>query len=222
MTDIKEIFTPEFADIQEEQVEPQQPQQEINETETHTNEEIHKEETSEKKIEENAVNIEINEIAAKVEEILLLVRVSNRKDEIIDNLHKELQQYKDSLHEAIIEPLLKAIIREHDWITKLHRIYLKKSQIESQSELFNKLLSELEMISFSMLDLFSDYDIEPFEFQEGDVRDAKLQKIVEIVETKDARKNETVAECVTCGFRNIKTTRLFRQAEVKIYKFKNN
>jgi len=187
---------------------------EVIETSTQT------EETTEQPSEETAENLGIKEITASVAEILTQIKVSTRKDEIIDNLHKELMQHKNNLQEAIIAPLLKAIVREYDRANKQYRFYLEKSQAEPQSELFGKLLSEFEMISFSLLNLLSDYDIEPFVFDAGVARDSKLQKIVEIIETEDPEKDGTVADCVTCGFRNINTTRLFRQAEVKIYKQK--
>jgi len=163
---------------------------------------------------------DINIIAANVTEILSLVKDSDRKDEIIDNLHKELQQYKNGLQEAIIAPLLKAIVREYDRVSKQYRFYLDKSQEESQSELFGKLLSEFEMLSFSLLNLLGDYDIEPLDFNAGDAYDSKLQKIVEVIETEDPQQDRTVAECIACGFRNIGTARLLRQAEIKIYKLK--
>jgi molecular chaperone GrpE (heat shock protein) len=170
--------------------------------------------------EKPAANSEFKELADNVAELISLIKISNHKDEVIDNLHKELMQYKQGLQEAIIAPLLKAIVREYSWISKQYRFYLEKSQEEPQSELFNKLLSEFKMLSFSLLNLLSDYDIEAFDFKTGDARNIKLQKFVEIVETGEEQQDGTVAECVTCGFRNIETTRLFHQAEVKIYKLK--
>ena len=116
--------------------------------------------------------------------------------------------------------MLKAIVREYDRVNKQYRFYLEKLQTEPQSELFNKLLSEFEMISFALLNLLCDYDIEQFDFKTGDAHDIKMQKIVEVIETDNSQKDGTVAECIVCGFRNIETARLFRQAEVKIYKLK--
>ena len=208
MTDKQEIYTSE------------EPQQEFETTNIIVETSTPTEETSGQPSEETVENPEIKAIAANVAEILSLVKISNRKDEIIDNLHKELQQYKSGLQDAIITPILKAIVREYDRVSKQYRFYIEKTQEEPQSKLFSKLLSEFEMLSFSLLNLLGDYDIEPFNFKEGDAHDVKLQKIIEVVETADPQQDGVVAECISCGFCNITTTRLFRQAEIKIYKLK--
>ena len=210
----EEIIDKIFSSTQTE--EPQQVIETIDETSSLI------EGTTEQTNEETVKNPEINEIATNVAEILSLVKVSNYKDETIDNLHKELQQHKRGLQETIIAPLLKTIVREYGWVRKQYCFYLEKSQEEPQSELFGRLLSEFDMLSFSLLKLLNDYYIEPFHIKEGDEKDFNLQNIVEIVETEDPQQDGTVAECITCGFHNIKNNRLFSQAEVKIYKFKNN
>ena len=170
--------------------------------------------------EEIAASLVIKEIADNVSEILLQVQDFTHKDKIINSMHEELQQYKNGLIESIITPLLKAVVREYDKAHKQYNFYLEKYREEAQSELINQLLSEFEMVSFSLLNLLNDYDIESFDFKAGDAHDVKLQRIVEVIETDDTQKDRTVAECFSCGFRNIETARLFRQAEVKIYKLK--
>ena len=208
MTDKQELFTSE---------EPQQEMEAVNEI---VDDSTLTEEVTSQASEEAVENPEIKAIATNVAEMLAQIKVSNRKDEIIDNLHKELMSYKNSLQEAIIAPLLKAIVREYDRVNKQYRFYLEKQQEEPQSKLFNQLLSEFEMLSFSLLNLLNDYDIEPFDFNVGDAHDVKLQKIAEVIETEDPQQDGVVAECITCGFRNIETSRLFRQAVIKIYKLK--
>lgn len=177
------------------------------------------EERVEKPVEEIVENPAIKAIAADVAEILLQVKNIVYKDKIIDDLHQELMRYRNGLKESFNTPLLKAVVREYDRISKQYRIYLEKSRTEPQSELFNKLLSEFQMISFALLNLLSDNAIEPFDFNVGDAHEIKSQKIVEVIETEDREKDGTVAECVACGFRDIETAKLFRQAEVNIYKF---
>ena len=232
MKEKQEIFTSEFLEqfsklkeVVEKYVSAmpaEESQQAVDTIDTSVGIPISEGSTTEAVNEEAIENLEIKAIAVNVSDILSQIKVSNRKDEIIDHLHKELMQYKAGLQAAIIAPLLKAVVREYDRVSKQYRFYLEKSQAEPQSELFKKLLSEFEMISFSLLNLLNDYDIEPFVFKAGDTRDSKLQKIVELIETEDPEQDGTVADCVACGFRNIDTARLFRQAEVKIYKLKNN
>jgi molecular chaperone GrpE (heat shock protein) len=230
MTEKQEIFTSEFLEVFGKlkelaekiipDVQAEVPQQDIETAYASVDTSTPTEETTEQSSEDTVENLEIKAIAANMIEILSLIKISNRKDKIIDNLHKELMQYIDDLKEFLVVPLLKTIVREYDRANKQYRFYLEKSQTEPQSELFNKLLSEFEIISFSLLNMLSDYDIEPFLFNAGEARDSKLQKIIEVIETEDPEQDGTVAVCVACGFRNIDTARLFRQAEVKIYKQK--
>jgi len=173
-------------------------------------------------IKETRENLKMETIAANVAEVLSLVKVSNRKDEIIDSFQEELVQYRNGLKDVFLTPLLKAIVFEYDRVSKQYCFYLEKSRTEPQTELFGKLLSEFNTLSTALLILLKNYNIEPFDFNVGDALDFKSQKIIEVVETEDPQKDETVAEYITCGFRNVEMARIFRQAEVKIYKFKNN
>jgi molecular chaperone GrpE (heat shock protein) len=178
------------------------------------------EESTKQPCNETIENQGIESIAANVAKILSQVQDFTYKDKINNDLHKELQEYRQGLKESFYAPLLKAVVREYDRVKKQYCFYLEKSQSESESQLFNKLLSEFEILSFALLNLLTDFDIEQFDFNTGDTHDIKLQKIVEVIETDDPQKDGTVAECLVCGFRNIETARLFRQAEVKIYKQK--
>ena len=179
-----------------------------------------KEETMVKPSEEKVENPEIKIVAANVTKIHSQIQDFAYKDKIINDLHKELQQYKNGLKESFNKPLLKEIAHEYDRANKQYRFYLEKSQEESQSELFNKLLYEFDILSIALLNLLSNNDIEPYNFNIGDTHDIELQKIVEVIETEDPQKDGTVAECVVCGFRNIETSRIFRKSEVKIFKLK--
>ena len=226
MTEKQEIFTPEFIEmlgkLKEfvEKISVEQAETPSKMAESATTLTV-QEEPSKNPIEEDSTNSAISEIATNVAEILSQVQDFTYKDKINNELHKELLEYKNGLKESFNAPLLKAIVREYDRVNKQHRFYLKESQTEPQSELFDKLLSEFEVLSFALLNLLSDHDIEPFDFNAGDTHDIKLQKIVEVIETEDPAKGGTIAECVVCGFRNIETLRILRQAEIKVYKVKN-
>jgi hypothetical protein len=150
-----------------------------------------------------------------------LLQEFTHKEKINKELHEELQKYRNGLRKEIVTPLLKHIVRECNRISKLHEFYKHDENGASREELFNKLLNEFDTVSFSLLELLNDYDIEAFEAKEGDTYLAKEQKITGFVETEDNSKNGAVASCENNGFRDMETGRLLLQAEVKIYKSKD-
>ena len=162
---------------------------------------------------------EISEIAANVKTILAQVQDFTYKEKINKQLHEELQKYKTGLRKELISPLLKFIIREYDRAAQQYEYYRRKSDEEPQSELFVKLLKEFNIISLSLLDLLCDYGITPFDVQVGAEYLSAEHKIVKVVETDIEVFDRKVADYVLCGFRDVETGRLLRQAEINIYKF---
>ena len=179
--------------------------------------------TTEIVIEEEKPQIETElteKLLQKIDKIESSIQDFTYKDEINNRLRDELQKYKSGLRKEFITPLLKGIIREYDRAMRQHKIYSQKAQETNQSEEYANLLKQFEMMSFALLDLLSDYDIESFEVKEGNPYSAKEHRIVEVVETSDADKDNTIASCVACGFRDISNERLMRHAEVNVYKQK--
>jgi molecular chaperone GrpE (heat shock protein) len=171
---------------------------------------------------------EFNEKMAKILELQETVAASlntlegsvqdfSHKDKINKELHEELQKYKGGLRMEFVMPLLKSIIREYDRATKQHDFYLQKLQEEQQGELFAKLLKEFNMLSLSLLDLLDDYNIAPFSPKTGGDYSSKEHKVLKAIATEDADKDSKIEKCVACGFREIESGRLIRQAEVNIY-----
>jgi molecular chaperone GrpE (heat shock protein) len=140
------------------------------------------------------------------------------KDKINKELHEELQKYRGGLRMEFVMPLLKSIIREYDRATQQHDFYLQKSQEEQPGELFAKLLKEFDIQSLSLLDLIDDYNITPFSPEAGADYSSKEHKVLKAIATEDADKDSKIEKCVACGFREIESGRLIRQAEVNIYR----
>jgi hypothetical protein len=164
---------------------------------------------------------EIPEMSANVKKILEQVQDFTYKEKINKQLHEELQKHKSGLRKEMISPLLKFIIREYDRAVQQYEFYRKKNEDEPQGELFVKLLKEFNIISLSLLDLLGDYGITPFEAQEGTDYSPSEHKIVKVIEIDVEDFDRKVADFVLCGFKDIETGRLMRQAEINIYKFSN-
>jgi molecular chaperone GrpE (heat shock protein) len=143
------------------------------------------------------------------------------KDKINKELHEELQQYQTGLRKEFVSPLLKSIIREHDRADHLHSFYFHEQEQVPQGELFGKLLKEFKVVTDCLLDVLSDYGLDPFVAKEGEPYSTKEHKLVDQREPATPEQNGTIAECVHCGFRDVESGRLMRQAEVIVYKIKN-
>jgi molecular chaperone GrpE (heat shock protein) len=169
-------------------------------------------------ISEIAVNVK--DILAKVKVIEPLVQDFTYKDEIITRLHDELQKYKNGLRKEFITPLLKGIMREYDRAVRQYNHYAQWEQCAEQGKHYDNLLKQFQMLGYALLDMLNDYDVEAFDAKEGDAYSSKIHKILEVVETTEPEKENTIAEVLACGFRDISNDRLMRHVEVKIYKLK--
>ena len=140
------------------------------------------------------------------------------KEKINKELHEELVKYRAGQRKEFISALLKNIIREYDRADKQYQFYLEKAKDNQQGELFGNLLKEFQILSLSMLDLLSDYDIVPFEPETGAEFAAREHKIVEGAATDEDALDGKIALCTHCGFRDTENGRILRPAEVTVYR----
>jgi molecular chaperone GrpE (heat shock protein) len=163
---------------------------------------------------------EFAEMTANVKAILAQVQDFVHKDKINKELHEELQLYRNGLRKEFINPMLKTVMREYDRAAQQYEFYLLKSEQEPQSELFMKLLKEFSIVALSLLDLLDNYGVTPFTAETGSEYTPGEHQILKTEDTDDKDANGKVAKCTLCGFRDIETGRMLRQAEVEIFKFK--
>jgi len=179
-------------------------------------------ENSEQPIDKNSENLDINEIAKNMDEILSLVRVSNRKDEINKELHEELQSYKSGLRREILSSILKDIIRWHSKVSDQYSFYNNKMQEENAdiATLYPILLNEYKNLADGLEDLLYDYDIEADKPKEGESFNPRSQKKFGAIATESEEKDNKIAKCVSIGFRDMQTNHLILQPEVIVYQKK--
>jgi molecular chaperone GrpE (heat shock protein) len=172
----------------------------------------------------NELTVEIQSFKCNVLDSLKTLTNSvqdfSHREKINRELHEELQKYKGGLRMEFAMPILRSIVREYDRINQLYGFYREKEQDEPQGELFSKLLKEFSTIADSLLEVLGDYNIEPFEVKEGEDYSTREHKSVKIIITEDPEKDGKVEKYIACGFRDIESGRLFRPAEVNIYKLK--
>ena len=118
------------------------------------------------------------------------------KNELFDNMHRELVRYQNGALDKIIDIIALDIIQLID-ATKGHvRVYESK---ESTEENYEKLLRVIKGIAEDLEDILY------------------RQKIIQTVPTDDKSKDNLVAERMTSGYE--KGEKVFRPERIKIFKY---
>ena len=160
------------------------------------------------------------DIQTQINEISKAVGDFTYKDEINGRLHDELQKYKGGLRKEFTSSLLKGIIREYDRNIRMIQFYNSKQEFQDNESARN-LLKQFEITADGLLELLNDNDIETFNVNSGDVFSPKEHRLVELIEVNDSAKDNIIESVISCGFMDNSTGRVFRNPEVRVYKFKN-
>lgn len=153
----------------------------------------------------------INEIK---EEFESKVKYDKHKDKIIDELHAELQQYKDDLIHKLIRPIITDIIYTIDNNNKTIEAFRKKETKELDDD---KLFEVVEGLSEDLEDILYRQGVEEFTYVVPEF-DPKRQKIAKTVETEDKERDRTVAKSVKKGY--MLGDRVIRHELVEVYVYR--
>jgi molecular chaperone GrpE len=134
------------------------------------------------------------------------------KDLIINQLHKELQIYKDDLLAKIYEPLLKELICLYDDFEKVLTII--KSNRSNLPE--DKNIELLEGFKQNIIISLEKCDVVYFN-SDSPQFDPKTQRVVRVVITNDIAQNKQIADRIRTGFR--RNEHIIRPEDVEVYKY---
>ena len=118
------------------------------------------------------------------------------KNQIIDKLHAELQEYRNDLIRKLLRPMVLDTIMVADDIRKLVRGYRNRDP-EDMDPL--KFLDLMEGIADDLDNLLYRQGVEGFRV-EGEDFDPKRQKVLVRVPTEDPDKDKAVSERIRCGY----------------------
>lgn len=174
----------------------------------------------EKKVEESSkteINIEgimdkINQSIQEVkEEFDSKVKYDKHKDKIIDELHEELQGYKDDIIHKLLRPVITDIIYNIDNNNKTVQALKEKDAAEIDPQ---KLMGIIEGQSEDLEDILYRQGVEDFTYVTPEF-DPKKQKIIKTVETEDKEKDRTISRSVKKGY--MFENRVIRHELVEVY-----
>ena len=175
-----------------------------------------KEELPKEDINENSIdNCKVLEEIIKLrEEFNEKLKYDKHKEEMIDDLHNQLQQYKDNLVLKSYKPLVLDIISLIDSNNKKVDI-LKNQSINKLNSL--KLLKNIEDFSEDLQDMLIRQGVEMFR-SEGKVFDGLIHSPATNIETDDISRDKMIANTLKPGY--ILDDKVIKKEVVEVYSYK--
>ena len=175
-----------------------------------------KEELPKEDINENSIdNCKVLEEIIKLrEEFNEKLKYDKHKEEMIDDLHNQLQQYKDNLVLKSYKPLVLDIISLIDSHNKKVDI-LKNQSINKLNSL--KLLKNIEDFSEDLQDMLIRQGVEMFR-SEGKVFDGLIHSPATTIETDDISRDKMIANTLKPGY--ILDDKVIKKEVVEVYSYK--
>ena len=139
----------------------------------------------------------------------------NYKDQIIKDIHEDLQLYKKGLRLEFVQPVMKNIIIQlYDVLNET----LKKYNEEASADpVYAKLRGEVKNIILNVEDLLYEYDVEPVVTKVGETFNPKIHTAVSKKEPPSDAQDRTIAEVTKTGFQNTTTGHYLRLPVVVVY-----
>lgn len=185
-------------------------------------EETSAEEATEETSPENNLSLKtlIEGVNAKVDKLQddfdLKFKVDAHKNQMFDQMHKELTELRNGIAEKNTESMAKDIITLID----TYAGFIETVSEREGDNMFNSIVNNFKNILQDLLDVLYRQDIEPYSKIDEDtlIVDVKYQKIVKVVNTNDPELNNKVCQQLAPGYdRNGK---IIRPEKISIYKYK--
>lgn len=142
------------------------------------------------------------------------IKYDAHKNKIIDDLHRELQGYKNDIINSQLNSFIMDIIQFIDNMRKLGRHYTDQPAEEVDPE---KLVDILDGIPADVEDLLARQGI--FTFESEDERfDATRQRVLKRIETTDPSRDKMIAERIQPGYE--RDDKMIRPEIVSVYLYK--
>lgn len=135
------------------------------------------------------------------------------KERLFDNLHRDLQAYRDGLHFRILRPLFLDLIAMHDDLGKLMDSMAMR---ENEPATSHSIIEDLKIFQEMIEEILSRSGTEPFSI-EGDVFLPSRQRSLKTIPTSNENQEKLIARRVRKGFTY--EDKLLRHELVEVYKF---
>lgn len=120
---------------------------------------------------------------------------TEHEEKIIDQMHKELQKYKEDMYAQLVRPILLDVIEVRDSIMRMADVYLSKP--EGEQNIPNKTFSDY---AFDLQDILERNSVEIYRSKSGEDFTPIKQSVIRKVVTYDEALHGKVAESLSCGY----------------------
>ncbi len=148
----------------------------------------------------------LNEFEAKL-------RYDATKQQTIDTLHKENEEFKRDLLGKAVRPLVRAVLSLQRDMGKQAAAWSRKPE-ELTPERALDLLANFQE---DMEVLLENFGLDPHRPEPGEPFDARMQTIVSVRPTHEKDQDRTVHECLQLGF--VWNGQVMETAKVAVYRF---
>ena len=157
----------------------------------------------------------INELLEKLNtQFKERISYDEKQEKIVDNMHAELQKYRNDMYAMLLKPLLVDIIEVVDNIRKAGIAFAKKGEAENRaSTIITDFIIDLH-------NLLNGYGVEVYKGTPGDNYTPIQQRIVSVITTNKPELNSKIAESL--GFGYMYKGKVIWPEKVKTYKYQIN
>lgn len=120
---------------------------------------------------------------------------TDHEEKIVDQMHKELQKYKEDMYSQLVRPILLDVIEVRDSIMRMAAAYLAKP--EGEQNIPNKTFSDY---AYDLQDILEKNSVEIYRSKLGDDFTPIKQRVIKKVVTHDESSHGKVAESLSCGY----------------------
>ncbi len=117
------------------------------------------------------------------------------EEKIVDQMHKELQKYKEDMYAQLVRPILLDVIEVRDSIMRMANAYLAKP--EGEQNIPNKTFSDY---AYDLQDILEKNSVEIYRSRSGDDFTPIKQRAIKKVATDNESLHGKVAESLSCGY----------------------
>ena len=141
------------------------------------------------------------------------IMYTNYEEKIIDQMHSELQKYKEDLYSQLVRPILLDVIAVRESITKNAEIYLKKP--EGEQSIPNNIFADY---AYDLQDILEKNNVEIFKSESGDIFVPVKQSVVKKEFTNNKNLHGKIAESFSSGYSY--KDRVISSEKVTVYFYK--
>lgn len=120
---------------------------------------------------------------------------TDHEEKIVDQMHKELQKYKEDMYAQLVRPILLDVIEVRDSIMRMAATYLAKP--EGEQSIPNKTFSDY---AYDLQDILEKNSVEIYRSRSGDSFTPIKQRAIKKVATDDEALHGTVSGSLSCGY----------------------